>query len=113
MPLTYTSEQIINNAAGNLGKWVPGEVLGAIEHDTISAALDAVLAEISKIIAINDRDQIPDFTFEVISNLTGAFAAASFSNTQLDYNYVEMLERRLRYLVAQMPTYEPVMAYYF
>jgi hypothetical protein len=114
MPLTYTSEQVINNAAGNLGKWVPGEALGAVEHDTISDALDAVLSEISKIIAINDRDEIPDFTFEVISNLTGVFAAASFSNTQLDYdNQVLPLERRLRYLVAQSPTYEPLRSYYF
>lgn len=114
MPLTYTSEQVINNAAGNLGKWVPGEALGAVEHDTISAALDAVLSEVSKIIAINDRDEIPDFCFEVISNMTGMFAAASFSNTNLDYDtQILPYERRLRYLVAQAPTYEIASNYYF
>ena len=113
MPLTYTAEQVINNAAGNLGKWVSGEALGAVEHDTISDALDAVLAEISKIIAINDRDEIPAFAFEIISNLTGVFAAAQFSNSQMDYNVVMQYEQRLRYLVAQAPTYEIQPNYYF
>ena len=114
MPLTYTAEQVINNAAGNLGKWVSGEALGAVEHDTISDALDAVLAEVSKIIAINDRDEIPAFVFEVISNLTGEFAAAQFSNSKLDYqNVIYPYEQRLRYLVAQAPTYEIAANYYF
>ena len=114
MPLTYTSEQVINNSAANLGKWVPGEALGSVEHDTISASLDAVLSEVSKIIALNDRDEIPDFAFEVISNMTTAFAAASFSNIPLDYDtMIAPLERRLRYLVAQAPTYEIQPNYYF
>jgi hypothetical protein len=114
MPLTYTSEQVINKAAGDLGKWVPGEALGSVEHDTISDALDAVLAETAKIIYIGDRDQIPAFVYECISSMTAAFAASSFSNTPIDYTGpIEALERRLRYLVAQTPTYEPVQAYYF
>jgi hypothetical protein len=113
MPLTYTSTQVINNAAGNLGKWVPGEALGAVEQSVLSDSLDAVLSEVSKIIAINDRDEIPDFAFEVISNMVSAFAAAQFANAPLDYGYIEMLERRLRYLVAQTPTYETIATYYF
>lgn len=114
MPLTYTAEEVINNAAGNLGEWVPGEALGAAEHDVISAALDAVLAEISKIVAINDRDEVPAFLFEVVSSMTAAFAAAQFSNTPLDYTTtIYPLEQRLRYLVAQSPTYETLKAYYF
>ena len=114
MPLFYTSEQCINNAAGNLGKWVPGEALGAVEHDTLSASLDLALAEVAKIMAIGDRDEIPAFAFEVISNMTTAFAAASFSNIQLDYrSMIEPLEQRLRYLVAQMPTYEILPVNYF
>ena len=114
MPLTYTSQQVINQAAGNLGKWVPGEALGSVEQDTMSASLDAVLAEIAKIIAIGDRDEIPAFAFEVICNMTTAFAAAAFSDTQLDYRtMMEPLEQRLRYLVAQMPTYEILPVNYF
>jgi hypothetical protein len=114
MPLTYTSEQIINKAAGDLGKWVPGEALGAAEHDTLSDALDAVLAESSKIIAINDRDQIPAFVYECIASLVAAYASSSFSNVPLDYTGpVAELEKRLRYLVAQSPTYEILPSYYF
>jgi hypothetical protein len=114
VPLTYTSEQVINKAAGDLGKWVPGEALGSVENDTISNALDAVLAEIGKIIAITDRDEIPAFCYEVIASMTAAFAASSFSNVPLDYaSTMAPLEARLRYLVAQSPTYEPLAAYYF
>jgi hypothetical protein len=114
MPLTYTSTQVINKAAGDLGKWVPGEALGSVEESTISDALDAVLAEVSKIIAIGDRDEIPDFCFEVITSMTSAFAASSFSNVPLDYTQtMAPLEARLRYLVAQSPTYETLKAYYF
>jgi hypothetical protein len=106
MPETYTSEQVINKAAGDLGKWVPGEALGAVEHDTLSEALDAVISEIAKIIAV-DRDQIPAVAYEVVSSMTAAFAASTFSNVPLDYTTtIEPLERRLRYLIAQTPTYE-------
>ena len=54
--ITYTAEQAINQAAADVGRYVPGEALGAPEHEILSMALDKVLAEVSKIIAINDRD---------------------------------------------------------
>jgi hypothetical protein len=113
MPLTYTSEQVINKAASDLGKWVPGEALGSVEHDLISDRLDNVLEEISKIIAIADRDAIPAVAFESVSLLTAIFAASEFSNTPVDLTAVERVEQRLRYLIAQTPTYEPLAAYYF
>jgi hypothetical protein len=114
MPLTYTSEQVINSAAADLGKWVSGEALGAVEHDTLSDALDAALAEVGKIIALNDRDEIPAFAFQCIASMTAAFAAAAFSNVQVDYpTMIAPLEQRLRYLVAQSPTYEILRSYYF
>jgi hypothetical protein len=114
MPLTYTSEQVINKAAGDLGKWVPGEALGSVEHDTLSDALDAVIQETSKIINISDRDQIPGFVYECFSSMVAAYASSSFSNVPLDYtSQIASLEQRLRYLVAQAPTYEPVQAYFF
>jgi len=111
---TFTAEQVINKAAGDLGKYVPGEALGSVEHDTISDAYDNVIAEISKIIAITDRDECPAVAYEVVASMTAAFAASSFSNTAIDYTaIIEPLERRLRYLIAQSPTYEPLQAYYF
>jgi hypothetical protein len=112
MPLSYTSEQVINNAASVLGKWVPGEALGAVEHDIVSDALDSALAELSKILVM-DRDTVPAIAYEVVSLMTADFASAAFANVPLDYASVEPLERRLRYLVAQTPTYEPLVAYYF
>ena len=111
--LTYTSEQIINKAAADLGRYVPGEALGSVEHDTLSIALDQVLAEISKIIAINDRDEVPAVAFECVAVLTAMFASSAFSNVPYNKEAVEQVERRLRYLIAQMPTYEPLVAFYF
>lgn len=109
----YSSQQVINKAASDLGKWVPGEALGEVEQDTISAAYDNVISEVSKIISF-DREECPDTIFEVISSMTAAFAASSFSNVPIDYtNAIRPLEGRLRYLVAQSPTYEPVAAFFF
>ena len=45
MSLTHTSDEAINRTAALLGRYVPGEALGAVEHDTISRAIDNVLAE--------------------------------------------------------------------
>lgn len=113
MPLTYTSEQVIDKAASDLGKYVPGEALGPVEHQVLSDRLDNVLDEISKIIAIADRDEIPAVAFESVSVLTAIFAASEFSNVPVDYTAVERVENRLRYLIAQTPTYEPVQALFF
>ena len=59
MALTHTAAEAINRTAALLGRYVPGEALGAIEHDTIDRCLDNVLAEIEKIIVI-DKDLIPN-----------------------------------------------------
>jgi hypothetical protein len=72
-----------------------------------------VIAEVAKIISL-DRELVPAYVYECISSMTAAFAASSFSNTPLDYSgTMYPLEQRLRYLVAQSPTYEPVQAYFF
>lgn len=113
MPQTYTAEQVIDKAASDLGKLVPGEALGAVEHDILSGRLDNVLDEISKIIAIGDRDEIPAVAFESISVLTAMFAASEFSNAVIDWGAVERVEQRLRYLIAQTPTYEILPTNYF
>lgn len=113
MPLTYTAEQVINKAAGDLGKYVPGEALGPIEHQVISDALDAVIDEIAKILSIPDRDAVPSFAFESVSILTAMFAGSTFSSAPVNYDAVERVEQRLRYLIAQTPTYEPLKVFYF
>ena len=113
MPLTYTAEQAINKAASDLGKYVPGEALGQVEHDIISDRLDNVLEEISKIIAITDRDEIPAVAFESVAVLTALFAGSEFSSTPIDWQAVATVESRLRYLIAQSPTYEILRTVYF
>lgn len=113
MPDTYTAEQVINKAASDLGKLVPGEALGSVEHDVLSDRLDSVLTEISRIIAISDRDEIPAIAFESVSVLTAMFAASDFSNTPVNPDAVERVEQRLRVLISQTPTYAPVQANYF
>jgi hypothetical protein len=112
MPLTNTAEEAINETAALLGKYVPGEALGAVEHDTISRAIDRVLAESQKIIVV-DRDQIPNTYFETFCRLFAITAAASFSNVPREMAVVLEHEQRLRYLVAQSPTYEVLAVNYF
>jgi len=113
MAQTFTAEQVITRAAGDLGRWVPGEALGAVERDVLNNAYSTVLQEIGKIIAINDPNECPALVYDVICNMTAIYASSAFSNVPLDYNAIEVAERRLRYLIAQTPTYEPLQVYYF
>jgi hypothetical protein len=113
MALSHTSEQLINKAAAILGKYVPGEALGPVEHDTINACIDDVLAELSKIVAIPDRDDIPNLYFETVARILAVYAAAEFSNTPLDLGAIMQHEQRLRYLIANTPTYEVLKTNFF
>lgn len=113
MSVTHTNEELINKAASILGKYVPGEALGEIEHETIDRSYSSVLAEIEKIIVIGDRDEIPDIVFETVARLTAIYASSMFSNTPLDLAAIFQHEQRLRYLIAQTPTYEILQVNYF
>jgi hypothetical protein len=113
MNLTHTSADLVNRAAAILGKYVAGEALGTIEYETIDRCIDDVLSEIGKIVVVGDRDEIPNELFETIARLVAIYAAADFSNTPLDLDAIFQHEMRLRYLVAQSPTYEPLRVNYF
>jgi hypothetical protein len=104
---------VIYKAAADLGIVVAGEALGAVEHDAISDHLDNVLDELSKIINIPDRDAIPAMAFESVSTLTAMYAGSDFSNAPVSPDAVERVEQRLRYLIAQTPTYETLQSNYF
>src|SRR6188768_2957462 len=112
MSLYRTDEELINRTAALLGKFVPGEALGSIEHDTISRCIDSVLAELDKIVVIN-REQIPNAYFETVARLCAIYAAADFSNQPLDLGAVAQHEMRLHYLLSQSPTYEVLRTDYF
>lgn len=113
MAQTHTAEELINKAAAILGKYVPGEALGDVEHQTIDRCIDDVLAEIAKIVDIGDRDAIPNLLFETIARLVAIYAASEFSNAPLDLAAINNHEMRLRYLIAQTPTYEVLGVNYF
>jgi hypothetical protein len=113
MPLSHTSDELINKAAAILGRYVPGEALGAVEHDTIDRCIDDVLEEVGKIITIVDRNEIPNLLFDTVARLVAIYAAAEFSNQPVDLGIVNQHEARLRYLIAQTPTYEVLTTVYF
>lgn len=113
MALSHTSEQLINKAAAILGRFVPGEALGAVEHDTIDNCIDDVLTELQRIVAIPDRDDIPNLYFETVARVLAIYAAAEFSNTPLDLGAIYAHEQRLRQLIASTPTYEILSSNYF
>ena len=111
--LSHTSAELVNKAAAILGRYVPGEALGAIEYTTIDNCIDDVLAEVGKIIAISDRDDIPNLVFETLARMLAIYAAAEFSNVPPDMAAIDQHEMRLRYLIAQTPTYEILANNYF
>jgi hypothetical protein len=111
--MAHTAEETINKAAAILGRYVPGEALGTVEHDTIDKCIDPVLTEIAKIVSVPDRDDIPDLLFETIARLVAIYAAADFSNVPPDLAVIEQHEMRLRYLIANTPTYEILKSNYF
>ena len=113
MALTHTSEDLINKSAAILGKYVPGEALGDLEHDVIDRCIDDVIEEISKIVIIANRDEIPNLLFETLARLVAIYAAAEFSNTPPPTQAIYDHEQRLRYLVAQTPTYETLRSLYY
>jgi hypothetical protein len=113
MAQTHTAEELINKAAAILGKYVPGEALGDVEHTVIDHCIDDVLAEISKIVDIGDRDEIPNLLFETIARMVAIYASAEFSNQPVDLAMVNQHEMRLRYLIAQTPTYQILATNYF
>ena len=112
MALTHSSDELVNRTAALLGKYVPGEALGAIEHDTIERCLDDVLAEVGQIVIV-DKEMIPNIYFESVARLCAIYAAADFSNQPLDLDAVASHEKRLRYLVSRTPSYEVLKTNYF
>lgn len=111
-----SADDLIYEAAGILGKAVPGEALGQIEYDTISAQVDNTIATVSRIVVL-DRDDIPDELFKAVANIVAVFSAARFSQTEPDVATVERLEDRLKLLVAPPRTrrtlrVDPALAYH-
>ncbi len=111
--LSHSSEELINKAAAILGRYVPGEALGAVEHDTIDGCIDDVLTEIQRIVTVPDRNDIPNLLFETIARMVAIYAAAEFSSQQPDLAIIEQHEQRLRNLISQTPTYEILSTVYF
>ena len=113
MSITHSSEELINKAAAILGKYVPGEALGDVEHTVIDKCIDDVIEEIASIVVIGDRDEIPNLLFETLARLVAVYAAAEFSNQAAPLDVIYQHEQRLRYLVAQIPTYQVLGVNYF
>jgi hypothetical protein len=113
MSETSTSADLVNKAAAILGKLIAGEALGQPEYDTIDGCIDNVLEEISSIVFIADRDEIPARFFNTIARLLAVHAAAEFSNVPLDLVQVTAHEDRLRYLAAGTTTYETLRTRYY
>jgi len=97
--MSKTADDLIYEAAAILGKNVVGESLGNVEYQTISAEVDNTIATISNIVYL-DKDDIPDRLFSAVADIVASFAAAKFSQQKPDTASIEVLENRLRYLVA-------------
>ena len=111
--MAKTAENLVYEVAAILGKSVVGEALGQPEYDTIDGNIDPVLAEIESIVYVGDRDEIEDKYFQTIARLVAVHSAAKFSNVPVDLVEVAKHEQRLKYLVAQAPTYQIAQGSYF
>lgn len=95
-----TADDLIYEAASILGKAVAGESIGSVEYETINPCLDRVLSEVSNLVYIGDRDDIPDRYFQTIARLVAIHAAAKFANAPVDLSAVREHEDRLQYLAS-------------
>lgn len=111
--MAKTADNLVYEVAGILGISVAGEALGDVEYQTIDSNINPVLAEISGITYIGDRDDIPDNLFQTIARLVAVHSASKFSGTSLDLAAIQQHEQRLRYLVASSPTRRPLQVDYF
>ena len=111
--MSKTADNLVYEVAGILGIAVAGEALGDVEYSTIDGNIEPVLAEVEDIVAITDRDDIPDRYFQTIARLVSVHSAAKFSDTPVDLALVQQHETRLRYLAAATVTTEPVKAVYY
>lgn len=111
--MSKTADNLVYEVAGILGISVAGEAIGAVEYTTIDGNIDPVLAEISDIAYIGDRDDIPDRYFQTIARLVAVHSAAKFSNAPVEMAQIKVHEDRLRELASNTPTYETLKTEYF
>lgn len=118
--MSKTSDQLISEVAALLGKNVPGEPLDDGDKQVINDNIDPVLEEIANIVAITDRDDIPDRYFQTIARMVALYSEVKFKQIdnpsqaiKVDMAAVDALERRLRYLAAGAVTKEPAKAEFF
>lgn len=111
--MSKTADNLVYEVAGILGISVAGEALGSVEYTTIDNNIDPVLAEVSNIVYIGDRDGIDDRYFQTIARLVAVHSAAKFSSAPVDLALVQQHEARLRYLAAVAVTYEPLKTEYY
>ena len=113
MTTSRTADDLVYEVAGILGIVEAGEALGQVEYDTIDKNIDSVLEEVSSIVYIGDRDDIPSRYFQTLARLVTVHSAAKFSNQTPDLATIRQHEQRLRELAAQAPSYQPLKADYF
>lgn len=109
---TKNSTDLVHEVASILGLLVPGEALSNEDHQTIDACVDPVLEEVEDIVVL-DRDSLPGRYFQTIARLAAVHAAAKFSNEPVNLAAVREHEQRLRYLVSDKPSYQPLRVDYF
>jgi hypothetical protein len=113
MATSKTADNLVDEVAAILGISEAGETLGPVEYDTIDGNIDPVLEEVSTIVSIVDRDEIPLRYFQTLARLVSVHSAAKFSNATVDLVKVREHEQRLRELAAANPSYQTLKASYF
>lgn len=115
MSISKTAEQLIYEAASDIGAIGPGEVLSAEDYAKFDAKLDGLLDELnaSHGIYISDKNDIPNAYFLTLARLLGNVAGSAVVAAPMnDAAWVRDVAA-LRRMAATRPTRQVLKTEYF
>ena len=110
-----TSDQLINEAASDIGALGPGEALSAEDKAILQAKLDGLIDQLNaeEGVYIGDTEQIPDSMFLTLARLLGNVAGAALVGSPFNDDAWQRDIKTLRRVIAVAPSYAPSQGHYF
>lgn len=112
--MAYTADQVISEAAGDIGAVLPGESLAPEDYDKIDKKYTALIGLLSGLdVYISDRDSIDDALFLPVTRMLGNIAGSPVVGAPLNDPAWDRDLKLLQRLTANKPTYETLKTQYF
>lgn len=115
MSISKTSEQLIYEAAADIGAVGPGEVLSAEDYAKFDSKLDSLLEELNEShgIYIADKNDIPNPYFLTLARLLGNVAGSAVVAAPMNDAAWNRDVATLRRMAASRPTRQTLKTEYF